>query len=90
MSKALERTVTVENKQGIHMRPATALINLANQYESTVEICSADRSVNGKSIMELLTLGAAKGTVLTLRVEGDDAGEAITAIEALIRGGFGE
>ena len=89
-SDALERAVTVENRQGIHMRPATALINLANQYEAAIEISSPERTVNGKSIMELLTLGAAQGTPLTLRAEGNDAAEALEAIAKLIEGGFGE
>ncbi len=90
MSSATEREVVVTNRQGIHMRPATAIINLANSFESEIEISNGERAVNGKSIMEILTLGAARGTRLTVSGRGSDAERAVEAIVELIEGQFGE
>lgn len=90
MSNATQREVVVANRQGIHMRPATAIINLANAFDSEIEISNGERAVNGKSIMEILTLGAARGTRLTVSGRGDDAEKAVDAIVQLIEGQFGE
>ena len=90
MTAPVTRAATVANRQGIHMRPATALINLANEFGAEIEISSGDRKVNAKSIMEVLTLGATKGTALEIRAEGEDAEQAVAAIAELIEGGFGE
>ena len=90
MSKALCRTVIVSNPQGLHARPADLLVRLANQFESTILIGRGGEMVDCKSILSLLTLGAAPGTELSLNVEGEDAENAIESIEQFFLRGFEE
>ncbi|MGB7345515.1 MAG: HPr family phosphocarrier protein [Pirellulaceae bacterium] len=86
----LSRTVTVKNTQGLHARPADALVRLASQYESAILIGKGGELVDCKSILSLLTLGAAQGTELFLSAEGDDAEAALLSIEQLFEAGFDE
>lgn len=90
MSEALCRTVVVSNPQGLHARPADLLVRLANQFGSTILIGRGGEMVDCKSILSLLTLGAAPGTELSLTAEGDDAKNAIDSIEQFFLGGFAE
>ncbi|MCD0461914.1 HPr family phosphocarrier protein [Roseiconus lacunae] len=90
MSKALSRNVVVRNPQGLHARPADMLVRMANQFTSNILISRGGESVDCKSILSLLTLGAACGTELVLHVEGDDADVAIDSIEQLFVRGFDE
>ena len=69
------RTVVVRNKYGLHMRPAHRFMDLANQYACDVQVRMGERSVSGKSILDLTTLGAACGTELEIRCSGQDAGD---------------
>lgn len=86
----LERTVTVTNPQGFHLRPASMFVKLASTFQSKVEILKGNDRFDGKSSLDLLTLGAGNGTTLSLRVTGADAQEAIDALAALVESGFGE
>ena len=88
MSKTLDRTVVVSNPQGLHARPADLLVRLANQFKSTILIGRGGETVDCKSILSLLTLGAAQGTELSLTAEGDDAESAIDSIEQFFLRGF--
>lgn len=90
MSEALCRTVIVSNTQGLHARPADLLVRLANQFDATVMIGRGGEMVDCKSILSLLTLGAAPGTELSLTAEGDDAENAIDSIEQFFLRGFDE
>ncbi|WP_182866095.1 HPr family phosphocarrier protein [Rhodopirellula sp. JC639] len=90
MSKALCRTVVVSNPQGLHARPADLLVRMANQFESVIQIGRGGEMVDCKSILSLLTLGAALGTELTLSAEGNDAETAIESIEQFFQRGFDE
>lgn len=90
MSKALCRTVIVSNPQGLHARPADLLVRMANQFHSTIMIGRDGEAVDCKSILSLLTLGAALGTELSLTAEGDDAQNAIESIEQFFLRGFSE
>ncbi len=90
-SSPLSRTVTVINPQGLHARPADLLVRLANQFESTISIgIKNGEVVDCKSILNLLTLAAAKGTTLTLSASGTDAAEALRLIGELFEAGFDE
>jgi len=82
--------VTVINEQGLHARPAHALMMCASGFQSNVEIVKDGECVDGKSILSLLTLAAARGTRLVIRARGDDAEEAVAALTDLIARGFGE
>lgn len=84
------RPVTVVNPQGFHARPAALFVKLASSFQATVEILRGNEAINGKSILDLLTLGAGNGTTLTLRATGADAEAAVDALAQLIEGGFGE
>jgi phosphotransferase system HPr (HPr) family protein len=84
------RSVIVVNPQGFHARPAHLFVKLAATFQAQVEICKGNEVINGKSILDLLTLGAGNGTTLTLRASGPDAQAAVEALAILIEGGFGE
>ena len=82
------RTVTVRNPEGLHARPADLLVRMASNYQSNILIGRDGELVDCKSILSLLTLGAAQGTVLPVSAEGSDAEEALNAIEDLFEAGF--
>jgi phosphocarrier protein len=80
----------IVNTLGIHLRPARMLAELTNKFESEISIRKDSEEVNGKSIMGIITLAAAKGTILRVIAVGPDAREAIEAIGKLIENKFGE
>jgi len=86
----LERTFLIVNVLGLHARAAAQLVQTANRYRSEVRVEKDGVDVNGKSIMGVLTLAAAKGTQVNLSCDGEDAAEAMAALAALIENGFGE
>lgn len=85
-----EQEITVVNKYGLHARPAMQLVELANGFGSKIELSTNSITVDGKSIMSVMRLGAAKGTILNVVADGQDAKEAVDAIVGLISDGFGE
>jgi len=78
------KNYTVQNKLGIHARPAGLLVKTSSRYKSSVYIANEGNEVNAKSIMGVLMLGAAYGSDIQLRVEGEDENQAIVALEELI------
>ena len=78
------RDVRIENKMGLHARPAMLLAELANKFNSDITIHKGEQAVNAKSIMEVLLLAAGKGTTLTIKAQGNDAQQAVDAIANLI------
>jgi phosphocarrier protein HPr len=84
------RSVTVINPQGFHARPAHLFVKLAASFPCHIEIVKGNEVINGKSILDLLTLGAGNGTTLTLKACGPDADAAVNALAKLIESGFGE
>src|SRR6478609_7640197 len=89
MSKSpIKRVVVVPNKQGIHARPAEMFVRKAQQFQSKIELVRDDYRIEAKSIMNLLTLGAAQGTQLILEAEGSDAQEAVDALAEVIEKDF--
>ena len=90
MDATATRSVIVINPQGFHARPAHLFVKLAASFACQVEIVKGNEVINGKSILDLLTLGAGNGTTLTLRASGQDANAAVEALAQLIEGGFGE
>ena len=85
-----EREVRIENRNGLHARPAAEIVKAASRFKSEVTISRDDMEVNGKSIMGVMMLAAEYGTTLWLRANGDDAEQAIEAIAALVASRFGE
>jgi phosphocarrier protein HPr len=84
----IRRTVTILNKQGLHVRPAERFAKTAMQFASRVEVICQGQRVDAKSIMHLLTLGARQGTELVLEALGDDAQQAVDALAQLVEDGF--
>ena len=89
MSRA-QADCVIQNELGLHLRAAAAFVKLAERFSSDVSVHRGDISVNGKSIIALVTLAAPKGTRIGVIVEGEDAEEAIEALVALIDDRFGE
>ena len=82
--------ITIVNKLGLHARAAAKFVTLASSFSSDIELSSQGRKVNGKSIMGVMMLAAAKGTLLTLHVNGDDEALAIDKLHELVRNKFDE
>lgn len=82
--------VSIQNKLGLHARASTKLTQTASQYKSDVWLSRNERKVNAKSIMGVMMLAAAKGTVITIEANGEDEVLAVEAICALVNDKFGE
>ena len=85
-----EREVRIENRNGLHARPAAEMVKAASKFRSEVTIRRDDMEVNGKSIMGVMMLAAEYGTSLWLRAIGEDAEQAVDALAALVASRFGE
>ncbi len=86
----VERRMEIVNRNGLHARPAAEFVKMTGRFTSEITVTNGDMSVNGKSIMGVMTLAAECGTVLTVRATGDDAEAAIVAVEKLVARGFEE
>lgn len=86
----VRRDVAVTNRLGMHARAAAAFVKVASRFRASVEVEKGGERVNGKSIMGLMMLAAAAGTIVTLVCDGPDADQAAEALEGLIRDRFGE
>jgi len=86
----MDRQVVIQNKLGLHARPAMQFVDIAGKYQSTIKVCKGDQVVDGKSIMQMMMLAATVGTVLKISAEGADAEKALAALEKLINDHFGE
>ncbi len=84
------REITIENKLGIHARPAARFVQLTSRFSSEIILRRGEEEVNGKSIMGVLMLAAPQGSKVTVIARGEDAEQAVAEIEALIRSKFGE
>jgi phosphocarrier protein len=84
------RQVKVVNALGLHARAAARFVGLAGRFRSQIRVTRGQRTMDGKSILGLLLLAAARGTELTITAEGPDENEAIDALVTLIGQGFGE
>ncbi len=86
----IEKTLTLQNKLGLHARAAAKLVQLSESFQSEIRIIKDNTEANGKSILNVLLLAAPVGTELLFRVTGDDEADAIAAIESLIEARFEE
>lgn len=85
-----EREVKIVNKLGIHARPAAEIVKTAGKFRSSVTIVRDDLEVNAKSIMGVMMLAAEFGATIIIRATGDDAEQALDALQACIANKFGE
>ena len=84
------QSVLVVNQLGMHARAAAKFVHLATRYEARVRVARDSREMDGKSIMGILLLAAARGSTITITAEGTDEADAVAALASLVRSGFGE
>ena len=82
--------VTIRNKLGLHARPAMAFADTASQFKSDIVVIKGGANYAGKSIMNLMMLAATQGTELEITAKGDDAADALAALQKLIESEFDE
>jgi len=91
-----ESKVIVNNKVGLHARPASLFVQEAAKFSSDINLycqdpqTKEDRNANAKSILGVLTLGVFQGTEITITANGDDEEAAVDALVALVKDNFGE
>jgi phosphocarrier protein HPr len=86
----VSRTVTVTNRLGMHARAAARFVHMATSFQSAVKVARDGRVMDGKSIMGILLLAAARGSAITISAEGADETAAVEALCRLVEAGFGE
>jgi len=86
----ISRDVRVTNRLGLHARAAARFVQTATRYRSRITLGRDSRSMDGKSILGILLLAAAQGSVLTVTADGDDEEDAVLALADLVTGRFGE
>ncbi len=89
-SALLTEAIPITNKLGLHARAAAKFVSLASQFPCEIEVERNGRRVNGKSIMGVMMLAAAKGSEITLHITGENEEQALSALKALINNRFGE
>lgn len=84
----------VRNRSGLHARPAALFVRTAGQFSSVVQVANLtrdpDKLASARSLLAVLGLGVAHGTMIRIIADGDDADEALAALRALVEGGVGE
>lgn len=86
----LQRKVTIINRLGLHARAAAKFVKLANRFKASVNLEKEGVSIDGKSILGILTLAAVQGTEITLKISGEDETRAMKALISLIDNRFEE
>ena len=87
---SLSKELPIINKLGLHLRAAAQFVQTSAKYQSDVWVSKDERRVNGKSIMGVMTLVAAMGSVINVDCEGPDEASCMEALEKLCAGRFGE
>ncbi len=85
-----EATTTIENKTGIHARPASVFVQKASSFKSKVQLKAKGKTVDAKSILMIMSMGLVKGTEVTIVADGPDEAEAVAALKGLVDSKFGE
>lgn len=80
----IKKTIKIKNNQGLHARPASNFVKIANKYQSDVSVKKGRKKVNGKSIMGLMMLAANQGAKITVEIEGVDQNEAMEELELFL------
>lgn len=86
----IKKQVEIINKLGLHARAAAKLVTLASSFKSNIEVGLNGKQINGKSIMGVMMLAAAKGSTIELLISGEDEEEALNALIELVNTRFGE
>ena len=90
MTDSLKRQLTIVNKLGLHARAAAKFVTCASGFGADIVVRRGEREVNGKSIMGVMMLAAAKGTDIEVEASGEDAAAALDALDSLVSNRFGE
>lgn len=85
-----KQSFTIKNRLGLHARAAALLVQTASRFQAEITVAKDGETVNGKSIMGILMLAAAQGSLVEVAAQGKDAPQALNAIAELIENGFGE
>ncbi|TVR51438.1 MAG: HPr family phosphocarrier protein [Spirochaetaceae bacterium] len=85
-----EREIVVKNRAGIHARPAALIVQTAGKFDSKIMFQKDGEAINAKSIMGIITLGAAYNTALTITADGADEAAAVDALATLFENRFEE
>ena len=80
----IKKKIKIKNPQGLHARPASAFVRIANKYEADITVKKGSEKVNGKSIMGLLMLAASEGSVVEVEASGSDAIAAMVELESFL------
>jgi phosphotransferase system HPr (HPr) family protein len=83
-----ERSVRIVNTEGLHARPCHEVVSIALEFECEFRVSCRGVEVDGRSVMTLMTLGAARGETLFLRARGEGAGDLVERIALLVEAGF--
>jgi phosphocarrier protein len=86
----MKKELLIENRLGLHARAAAQIVKAASAYSSRITLIKDDLEVDGKSIMGIMMLAAAKGTNILVRVDGGDEAAALAGLEKLFKDKFGE
>ena len=86
----LEKKIKIINKLGLHARAATKFAKVANRFGCNIEVSAGGKDIDGKSVMSLMLLAAAKGSDIQLKLDGSDEQEAMAALEELVSNRFDE
>jgi len=86
----IQHDIEIKNKLGLHARAAAKLVHTAARFRCDIKIRKGDEEVDGKSILGILLLAAARGTIITIKANGEDEADAVAAIEKLIDAKFDE
>jgi phosphocarrier protein HPr len=90
VTAVLSRHITIVNRRGLHARASARFVKCAEGFEATVHVVKDGQSVEGTSIMGLITLAAPPGSTIELTAEGPQAEAAMEALANLVESGFGE
>jgi phosphocarrier protein HPr len=82
------RQVEIVNTHGLHLRPSSKFVQLASSFQSDVWVHFGERKANGKSVLDMTSLAAERGTTLDLEARGPDAEKAVAALAELVAAGF--
>jgi phosphotransferase system HPr (HPr) family protein len=89
-SSKVEKEFMVTNELGLHFRAAAMLVRTLADFTAEVTIANGDTVADGRSVLDLMTLAASRGTTLKIAAEGEDAAQTVDAVGALIARNFAE
>jgi len=82
--------ITIENQVGLHARPATLFVQMAQKHQAEITVSYEGKTVNAKSLLSLLSLGVTKDAIIILAANGSDEEVALNSLTTLIKSNFGE